>query len=472
MPFEGTEPPEGKPPVATATNEEQLVTTNGTAHDRNANTEAPVDGRVPDQPDLIHPPIDVFASSVVAVEDAVVVATADTAADPMIADALHVPDTDPEVNGKETTTSFANSTDDERKDTSHNGNTDKVPPPMDEEAKLPSTDPADGQKGTHKIGKPSRHQDDFEEEALKKIAEAEKAVEKAASSNGDGNINAPSGMDPPVTNTVAPASAGGDQLQALMQTAAAAASSKHYGGTYPFYTAAPVPGTTQSQSQEQTPQFHSQAFPTAMVEGHYGIPRPSSTAPSPRQFKSSPQQQQQQEKEAEASPNPQTVMSYSSYPPVHAPSTSEIVSAIPENASSVFHILDRRINFDKFPSDASFYSLLRGWVWDDPYRSNLPVDTLLSGGAWATLEDAYEVSDGSDASKKRKRRTLWTNDERMKTIDVLGIMKNFGERPAIGTLSAEHVARAKRKRSDTRRLDQEKMERARKSLQRKYGVTL
>jgi hypothetical protein len=167
-------------------------------------------------------------------------------------------------------------------------------------------------------------------------------------------------------------------------------------------------------------------------------------------------------------------MSYSSYPPVHAPSTSEIVSAIPENASSVFHILDRRINFDKYPSDASFYSLLRGWVWDDPYRSNPPINTLLSGGNWATLEDAYEVSDESDASKKRKRRTLWTNDKRMKTIDVLGIMKNLGQRPvaSIETLSAEHVARAKRKRSDARRLDQEKMERARKSLQRKYGVTL
>jgi hypothetical protein len=46
----------------------------------------------------------------------------------------------------------------------------------------------------------------------------------------------------------------------------------------------------------------------------------------------------------------------------------QIQKAIPVDASCVFHILDRRINFDAFDEDASFYSLLRAWVQDDPYR--------------------------------------------------------------------------------------------------------
>ena len=46
----------------------------------------------------------------------------------------------------------------------------------------------------------------------------------------------------------------------------------------------------------------------------------------------------------------------------------QIATAIPKDASAIFHILDRRINFDAFPEDASVYSLLRAWVQDDPYR--------------------------------------------------------------------------------------------------------
>ena len=50
------------------------------------------------------------------------------------------------------------------------------------------------------------------------------------------------------------------------------------------------------------------------------------------------------------------------------PTELDMANAIPENASSIFHILDRRIDFDAFPDDASFYSLIRAWVQDDPYR--------------------------------------------------------------------------------------------------------
>jgi hypothetical protein len=46
----------------------------------------------------------------------------------------------------------------------------------------------------------------------------------------------------------------------------------------------------------------------------------------------------------------------------------EIQDNIPSNASSFFHIMDRRIDFDSLTEDASSYELLRAWVKDDPYR--------------------------------------------------------------------------------------------------------
>jgi hypothetical protein len=46
----------------------------------------------------------------------------------------------------------------------------------------------------------------------------------------------------------------------------------------------------------------------------------------------------------------------------------QIAAAIPENASAVFHVMDRRVNIDQHSSNPSMYSLLRSWVQDDPYR--------------------------------------------------------------------------------------------------------
>jgi hypothetical protein len=58
----------------------------------------------------------------------------------------------------------------------------------------------------------------------------------------------------------------------------------------------------------------------------------------------------------------------------HSISPQVISEAIPKEASSVFYVLDRRINLDAFGNDASFYSLLRAWVQDDPCRYTSPED--------------------------------------------------------------------------------------------------
>ena len=53
------------------------------------------------------------------------------------------------------------------------------------------------------------------------------------------------------------------------------------------------------------------------------------------------------------------------------PTAAQISASIPSNASSIFHILDRRIDFDSLPQDTSFYALMRCWVQDDPYRRDM-----------------------------------------------------------------------------------------------------
>ena len=66
----------------------------------------------------------------------------------------------------------------------------------------------------------------------------------------------------------------------------------------------------------------------------------------------------------------------------------EIKSAIPKDATSVFHVLDRRVNLDALDAaDASkkdvnvpMYALLRAWVQDDPYRQIPPTFPIVSPG--------------------------------------------------------------------------------------------
>jgi hypothetical protein len=68
---------------------------------------------------------------------------------------------------------------------------------------------------------------------------------------------------------------------------------------------------------------------------------------------------------------------YSAYPsryryhprePNTLPSAQTIAKSIPNDASSIFHILDRRIDMDEVDDNPSYYELMRKWVRDDPYR--------------------------------------------------------------------------------------------------------
>lgn len=92
----------------------------------------------------------------------------------------------------------------------------------------------------------------------------------------------------------------------------------------------------------------------------------------------------------------------------------QVLKAMPKDASCVFHILDRRVNFDAFPADTSFYSLLRAWVQDDPYRRTPPDLNLMNHhNKWSntvppplSLEEKESYRDDQVSPKKRPRLEL------------------------------------------------------------------
>ena len=229
---------------------------------------------------------------------------------------------------------------------------------------------------------------------------------------------------------------------------AAAASSQFYGGTFPFYSADSGPPP-----------------PSAIGYLNSSILRAtmSASASAPRQEAKSTLRRPSTGDSSGASSA--KMVSYSAYPPTQFPSAEEIEASIPANASSIFHVLDRRINFDNFSKDASFYSLLRGWIKDDPYRIDASMHKqLLTGGDWVQANEDGRV----DRPKKRQRAIA-------APVDVLALLrqqKGSTEPPTMVELRSEHVARAKEIQLEARKLDRLKMARARESLERRYGVTL
>ena len=229
----------------------------------------------------------------------------------------------------------------------------------------------------------------------------------------------------------------------------AVASTQFYGGTFPYYSSVSGPPP-----------------PSAIGYLNASILRATTAAAAaPRQAQPSVRRPS-----APTSTNASTarMVTYSAYPPTKFPSVEEIEASIPADASSIFHIMDRRINFDNYTKDASFYSLLRGWVQDDPYRCNpLMNGQLLTGG------DCVPVDDGHTRSVERPTKRRRVNDE--PPVDVLALLqKQQGntEQPSLLDLRSEHVARAKKIHAEARKLDQLKMASARESLAGRYGITL
>ena len=147
----------------------------------------------------------------------------------------------------------------------------------------------------------------------------------------------------------------------------------------------------------------------------------------------------------------------------------EIRNAIPKDASSVFHVLDRRVNLDSLDAaegatnkdvNVPIYSLLRAWVQDDPYRQIPPsFSTLLA--VHHGEDSAVTVTSKNDASSSGKRgRNVseallddTTSDKKQKaTVDVLTILATAQRDssapcvPSMETLKKEIVQQARQTR--------------------------
>jgi hypothetical protein len=90
------------------------------------------------------------------------------------------------------------------------------------------------------------------------------------------------------------------------------------------------------------------------------------------------------------------------------PSAAQMSAAIPKNASSIFHIWDRRIDFDSLREDTLSYSLLRSWVRDDPYRKAMKygiggdlVDRIVLPNQKRGVNVNTEVEEGGEAISKQ-----------------------------------------------------------------------
>jgi len=153
-------------------------------------------------------------------------------------------------------------------------------------------------------------------------------------------------------------------------------------------------------------------------------------------------------------------------------SAKEIQNAIPKDNSSVFHVMDRRIDFDAFEDkidggsannyfhvNVPIYSMLRAWVQDDPYRQVLPPQPLLpntefvlelhSQGldtmAKGRPDKSTSIVDGKCTDKKRKatKATLDMTSFLKKTrADVKSSTTEF-DCPSLESLKNDMVQQAK-----------------------------
>ena len=169
------------------------------------------------------------------------------------------------------------------------------------------------------------------------------------------------------------------------------------------------------------------------------------------------------------------------------PSATEIANSIPSHASSIFHVFDRRVNFDSLSSDCSIYSMMRSWVQDDPYRVNEQekmnlMDTVLSNKK--IDKESGKMSyyfENNDTTKGQEDQSESNNNNERKeetTIDVLGRIKLTKDAPQdMGhnnhdrniQLLTECIVKAKRKKFAVKTKRKEKLAQGRKRL-RSLGI--
>jgi hypothetical protein len=157
---------------------------------------------------------------------------------------------------------------------------------------------------------------------------------------------------------------------------------------------------------------------------------------------------------------------------------NQIQQAIPENASSVFHLLDRRVNLDASSSkDANMYSLLRSWVQDDPYRQIPPpgadiseqYNSSITIPTQPTTAPSYEEPIMEE--KQCLKETKTTAAQTTIPIDMLTALRFQRQLPPTDYVRKEFLARARESRKAQRKTYASRAAAVKASLKRK-GIVL
>jgi hypothetical protein len=145
----------------------------------------------------------------------------------------------------------------------------------------------------------------------------------------------------------------------------------------------------------------------------------------------------------------------------------QIRDAIPENASCIFHVMDRRVNLDAFAPDASFYSLLRAWTLDDPYRQIPPPGSNI-------LDLVSMPSDRREPLKRSNVIQLKKRTREVKgSVNVLAKVKAQyqSSTPSMNSLRHELVLKSRLLKQEKRKEDMTWMQASRASL-KSLGIDL
>lgn len=181
------------------------------------------------------------------------------------------------------------------------------------------------------------------------------------------------------------------------------------------------------------------------------------------------------------------------------PSADVIAKNIPKDASSIFHILDRRIDLDEVEEGVTFYELMRNWVRDDPYRQEpvkggslldylvLPMEQRNRNGIGNGNENENGNGESMNASDeeekdcaeiKKLERLEQKMDHHERKNGIAGRGRECNVLPDVGQSEVadlsiylkEYVQKGARKRKLRSRLLKKKDEVCLKHLERSLGV--
>jgi hypothetical protein len=150
----------------------------------------------------------------------------------------------------------------------------------------------------------------------------------------------------------------------------------------------------------------------------------------------------------------------------------QIQEAIPDNASCIFHVFDRRVNLDALPPNVSMFALLRAWVQDDPYRQVPPTIEYLSddhNNDSLDRDSSDPTADAqSKAAMKQPKQDVITQAQASTTFSWEKKRKGNAR---LWELKSELGTRAKKLQRQAQKKSFLRQRQARKSLQA-MGITL